>query len=68
MKVIGSKGSLEGRLTEKHVAYFREVLQQYQALGGFRAAIPSNDPAAADARAPEEPQSKCEACEKIGRP
>lgn len=34
IKVTGSKGSLTGRLNDKHVAYFREMAKRYEALGG----------------------------------
>lgn len=34
IKVIGANGNLTGRLNEKSVAYFREMMRRYEALGG----------------------------------
>lgn len=34
VKVTSSNGALIGRLTEKHVAYFRELVARYAAMGG----------------------------------
>lgn len=34
IRVVGSRGSVDGQLTEKHVAYFREMAARYASMGG----------------------------------
>jgi len=34
IRAVGSRGSVDGRLNEKHVAYFREMALRYEAMGG----------------------------------
>ncbi len=34
IRAVGSRSSVDGRLNEKHVAYFREMAARYRAMGG----------------------------------
>lgn len=34
IRAVGSRSSVDGRLNEKHVAYFREMAVRYEAMGG----------------------------------
>ncbi|MGR4895002.1 hypothetical protein ACIPR8_06970 [Stenotrophomonas sp. LARHCG68] len=42
VRVVGSRGSVDGQLNEKHVAYFREMAARYAGMGGSyaSAAVP----------------------------
>lgn len=66
VKVTGSNGALTGRMNAKHIAYFREMIKRYEAIGGTYAGTDQSKPQ--EIRTAPDPGQQCEACKQIGRP
>lgn len=62
VKVTGQGGPLTGRLNEKHIAYFRAMVERYEALGGI---YMQPDGAAQPATTERSGAEGCAACRAI---
>lgn len=77
VRFVGKNGSVDGRLNEKHVAYFREMLSRFKERGGVlphEADTPQHENAASDipaiapAQRSQQESAECKACQRLIKP